>query len=90
MLNSIRMQPLIIKMLEALHVQQAELQSRYNQQAHLIEEATEVIKTAEAKASRRHQDLMFNIAVMPILRLQLVKRLNNINPSSVLLKAACR
>ena len=43
---------------EALHVQQAELQSRYSQQAHLIKEASEAIKSAEAEASRRHQELL--------------------------------
>ena len=44
---------------EPLWLQQEELQSKYAQQAHLIEEASGALKAAEAKASKHHQELVY-------------------------------
>ena len=41
---------------ETLHIQQAELQHWYTQQAQLVEEASEALQAAEAESSGRHQE----------------------------------
>ena len=40
---------------KALHLQQEELQNRYNQQAHLVEEASGALRVAEIESSQRYQ-----------------------------------
>ena len=43
---------------EALCLQQEELQSRYNQQAHLVEEASGALRAAETESSQRYQEIV--------------------------------
>ena len=43
---------------EALHSQQEELQSRYTQQEHLIEEASGALQAAETESSQRYQEIV--------------------------------
>ena len=43
---------------KALHLQQEELQSRYTQQAQLIEEASGALRAAETKSSQRYQEIV--------------------------------
>ena len=42
----------------ALCLQQKELQSRYTQQAHLIEEASGALRAAETESSQRYQEIV--------------------------------
>ena len=43
---------------KALCLQQEELQSRYTQQAQLIEEASGALRSAETKSSQRYQEIV--------------------------------